>query len=219
MKSKNNDIAVIGLGTFGFALAVNLEKQGNNVMAIDIDMEKINHIKNQVSVAIQADVTDEDVLKKIDIQHFDKVIFGMSHALESIILSITLMKKLQVPYIIAKANTQIQREVLLKIGVDEVVLPEIATATRLAERLTHPNILEKFELHTNQSLMEVVVPKKFHKKTLKELELRKKYGINVIMKKKNDETDLITDADTYLYYNDILFVVGNEKNILKIFVD
>ncbi len=217
MKTIQNDIAVIGLGTFGYELAVQLQKKGHSVMAIDIDMDKINHIKDAVSIAIQADVTDEDVLRKIEIHKFDKVIFGMSSALESIILSITLMKKLQVQYIIGKANKQIQKEVLLKIGADEVILPEIATAIRLANKITNPNILERFDIDEEQSFMEVKVPKEFLHKSLRELELRKNYGINVIMKKYNGKTEIVTDPDMVFNEKDTIYVIGKNKDIQKIF--
>ncbi len=216
-KIKYKDIAVIGLGTFGYELAVQLAAQGHNVLAIDKDMEKVNHIKNLVYEAVQADITDIDVLKKLEIQKFDEIIFGMSSALESIILSITLMKKLNVHHIIGKANTLIQKEVLLKIGADEVILPEIATARRLAERISNPNIMEKLEIDSGQFLIEVKVPEKFHNKDLKELELRKKYGINIIMKKNNDKMEIISDPSTKLLHGDIILVVGAEEIVNKIF--
>jgi len=219
MKLKKNDIAVIGLGTFGYELAVQLEKRGHSVMAIDIDKDKINHIKDFVSLAIQADVTDEDVLRKIEIDKFDTVVFGMSSALESLILSITLMNKLHVKHIIGKANTQIQKEVLLKIGAHEVILPEIATAIRLADRITNPNILEKFELDAEQSLVEMVVPKKFFGKSLKELDVRKNFKVNVIMKQNEGKMEMITNADEKFREGDIIFVVGKDKDIQKNFSD
>ncbi len=213
------DIAVIGLGTFGFELAVQLSKLGHGVLAIDTDEKKINAIKDEVSVAVQADVTDEDVLRKLEIEKFDKVIFGMSNALESIILSITHMKKMQVKYIIGKANTRIKKEILLKIGADEVILPEISTAQRLAERISTPSILEKFEIDAANSLIEIKVPEKFHQKTLKELDLRKKHGITVILRRHGTSTEVISRPDIKLEKDDIVFVLGDEAVVKKVFVD
>ena len=211
------DIAVIGLGTFGFELAVRLAEEGHGVLAIDIDEKKINAIKDFVPVAVQADVTDKDVLEKLEIDKFDKVIFGISSALESIILSITLMKKMNVKYIIGKANTYIKREILLKIGADQVVLPEISTAIRLADKLTHPTILEKYELDDNNFLLEVQVPDKFIGKSLDELNLRKKYGINVVMKKNKFKTEVITNPTIKFEKDDIVFVIGSVPVIEKVF--
>ncbi len=212
------DIAVIGLGTFGYELAVQLSKDGHNVMAIDIDEKKINDIKDKVTVAIEADVTDKDVLKRIEIDKFDEIIFGMSSALESIILSITLMKKMNVKHIIGKANTRIQKEILLKIGADDVILPEISTAIRLAEKLTNPGILEKFKVDKVNTLMEVQVPASFHHKSLRELDLRRKHGLNVVMRKQSDRMEVISDPDLKFNENDIVFVIGNEAKIKKTFL-
>ncbi len=209
------DIAVIGLGTFGYELAIQLASEGHHILAIDVDMKKINDIKDHVDVAVQADITDPDVLKKIQIDQFDHVILAMSSALEAIILGITYMKKMQVKNIIGKANTYIQKEILLKIGADEVILPEIATAKRLAERITHPGIMEKFAIDRKNMLIEVKVPKKFQNKTLRELDLRKKYGLNVIMINRNGQTEIISSPDIKFEENDVIFVVGNEAQIKK----
>jgi len=213
------DIAVIGLGTFGYELALQLADKGHHILAIDLNMKIINEIKDKVDVAIQADITDPDVLKKIQIDQFDTVILAMSSALESIILSITHMKKMNVKKIIGKANTQIQKEILLKIGADEVILPEISTAIRLAERITHPDIIEKFQLDNDNMLIEVKVPPKFHQKSLRELDLRKKHGINVIMRTHNGKTEVVTKPEMKFEKDDIIFVIGNEAQIKKTFFD
>ncbi len=212
---KKKDIAVIGLGTFGYELAIQLAQNGHHILTIDIDERKINQIKDEVDVALTADITDPDVLKKVQINQFDYVIMAMSSDLASIILSIVQMKKMKVPYIIGKANTHIQKEVLLKIGADEVILPEISTAIRLADKITHPDMIEKFVINEDNTLVEIVVPKKFHGKTLKELDLRKKYGINVIMISRNDKTEVVTKPDIVFQNGDKIFVIGSEKQIKK----
>lgn len=212
------DIAIIGLGTFGFELAVRLADEGHGVLAIDIDEKKINAIKDFVPVAVQADVTDKDVLEKLEIDKFDKVIFGMSNALETIILAITHMKKMKVKYIIGKANTYVKKEILLKIGADKVVLPEISTAIRLADKITHPTILEKYDLDAKNSLLEVEIPNKFIGKTLSELDLRRKHGINVVMKKDKSKTEVISNPNVEFNQGDIVFVIGSITVIEKVFM-
>ncbi len=213
------DIAIIGLGTFGFELAVRLAEEGHGILAIDIDEKKINAIKDFVPVAVQADVTDKDVLEKLEIDKFDKVIFGMSNALETIILAITHMKKMKVKYIIGKANTYIKKEILLKIGADKVVLPEISTAIRLADKITHPTILEKYDLDAKNSLLEVEIPNKFIGKTLSELDLRRKHGINVVMKKDKSRTEVISNPNIEFIQGDIVFVIGSATVIEKVFME
>jgi len=211
------DIAVIGLGTFGFELAVQLAKQGHGVLAIDIDKKKVNAIKDLVPVAVVADVSDESVLKKLEMEKFDKIIFGMSSALETIILTITHLKKMNAKHIIGKANTRLKKEILMKLGADDVVLPEISTALYLAEKITHPTILEKFRIDYKNSLLEVKIAEKFIGKSLKEIDLRSKYGINVVMIKRNNETNIITDPNLIFEKEDEVFVIGDEKIIKKLF--
>ncbi len=211
------DIAIIGLGTFGFELAIQLSKAGHSILAIDINEKKVNAIKDYVEMAIVVDITDEDVLKKIEINKFDKVIFGLSSDLESIILAITHMKKLGVKHIIGKANNRIKKEILLKIGADEVNLPEIAAAINLAEKISYPSVLDKFRIDYNTSLIEVKLPDKFVGKSLKELNLRKKYGLNVVMRKNKKETEIITNPDIVFDENDVLFIIGDESRFKELY--
>ncbi len=212
---KKKDIAVIGLGTFGYELAMQLAKNGHHVLVVDKDEKKVNQIKDDVDIAIVADITDPDVLKKIQITTFDSVILSMSSNLESSILSIVHMKKMNVPYIIGKANTHIQQEILLKIGADEVILPEVSTAIQLAEKITHPNILEEFVVNDDTLLMEVLIPERFQGKTLKELDLRRKYGLNIIMYSRGGKTEVISSPDFAFEKGDIIFVIGKESVIKK----
>jgi len=213
------DIAIIGLGTFGFELAVQLTKRGNSILAIDIDEKKVNNIRDLVSVAVQADITDEDVLKQLEINKFDMVVFGMSSALESIILAITHLKKMGVKYIVGKANTRIKKEILLKIGADEVILPEIGIARQLAEKISNPSLLEKIKIDDKNTIMEVTIPKKFIGKSLRDLDLRKKYDINVILKKTEKQTQTIIEPEELLQKGEIIVVIGNENTINRVFTD
>lgn len=213
------DIAIIGLGTFGFELAVQLTKRGNSILAIDIDEKKVNNIRDLVSVAVQADITDKDVLKQLEINKFDMVVFGMSSALESIILAITHLKKMGVKYIVGKANTRIKKEILLKIGADEVILPEIGIAKQLAEKISNPSLLEKIKIDDKNTIMEVSIPKKFIGKSLRDLDLRKKYDINVILKKTEKQTQTIIEPEELLQKGEIIVVIGNENTINRVFTD
>ncbi len=211
------DIAVIGLGTFGYEVARQLSKNGHHILAIDTDEKKINQIKDEVDIALIADITEPDILKKIQIDQFDQVILAMSSNLESIILGITHMKKMGVKHIIGKANTPVQREILYKIGADEVILPEVSAAIRLADKITHPDIIEKFKITDNNTLMEVVVPGKYEGKSLKDLDLRKKYGLNVLMLSRDGQTEVVTQPDLKFKKDDIIFVIGDESQIKKTF--
>lgn len=217
MKNKNKDIAVVGLGTFGYEVAIKLHKSGHYVMAVDKNSEIINQIKDKVTIAVQADVTDEDVLKKLDFDKFNRVILGMSDSLETLILAVTYLKKMNVNKIIAKVNTRIQKEILLKIGADEVIQPEVTMADMLVRKISYPYVLESLTVDSENSLIEISVPEKFSGKTLRELDLRNKYGIIVILKYEKDRYHIVTNPETILFQAEKIFIAGKEDVILKVF--
>lgn len=211
------DILVIGLGTFGYALAVKLYNNGNKVMAVDKNEHLINQIKDNVTVALTADVTDLEVLERIDAAKFDYIVLGTSSSLETGVLTLTHLKKLKAKNIIAKANTYLQKEVMIKLGANEVILAENAMAQRLANRITHPNIQEIFTLDDAISLVSVKVPKRMAGKPLKELDLRNKHKISVFIRKVGNKSEIISNPNIKFNEGDELFVAGEEANIFKIF--
>ncbi len=215
----NKDIAVIGLGTFGYEVATQLHVAGHYVLAVDAKSEIINQIKDKVTIAVQADVTDEDVLKKLDIGKFNKVILGMSNSLETLILTVTFLKKLKTKCIIVKANTAIQKEILLKVGADEVIQPEVAMAKMLVRRISYPYVLESLTVDSKNSLIEISVPEKFSGKSLRDLDLRNKYGIIVVLKSEKDRYRIVTNPETILFQGEKIFVAGEEEKILTLFGD
>jgi len=217
MKHNNKEIAVIGLGTFGYEVATKLYESGHSVLAVDKNAEIINKIKDKVTIAVQADVTDEDILKKLDFEKFNKVILGMSDSLETLILAVTHLKKLNIDSIVVKANTHIQKEILLKIGADEVIQPEVTMAHMLVRKISYPYVLESLTVDSKNSLIEISVPEKFSGKTLRELDLRNKYGIIVILKSEKDRYHIVTNPDTILFQAEKIFVAGEETKILEVF--
>jgi len=217
MKNTNRDIAVIGLGTFGYEVATKLHESGHHVMAVDKKSEIINQIKDKVTIAVQADITDEDVIKKLDFEKFYKVILGMSDSLETLILAVTYLKKMNVNSIVVKANTHIQKEILLKVGADEVILPEVSIADMLVRKISYPFVLESLTVDSKNSLIEISVPEKFSGKTLRELDLRNKYGIIVILKSEKDRYHIVTNPETTLFQAEKIFVAGKEDTILEVF--
>ena len=216
MSEKN--YAVIGLGIFGYRLAVELFELGNNILAVDRNRKLVEQIKEKVTEAVVADASDYDALEELKIQDFKTVIVGMSDNLEQLILCVTNLKKLGVERIIAKANRKIHEEILLKIGADEVVLAEREMAERLAHRISRPDILKIIDVDSEVKLVNVKLGKKFAGKTLKDLKLREKYNINaILLKRKDNPIKLITDPDIRFQEDDELYVAGNEDDIYKIF--
>ena len=216
MSEKN--YAVIGLGIFGYRLAVELFELGNNILAVDRNRKLVEQIKEKVTEAVVADASDYDALEELKIQDFKTVIVGMSDNLEQLILCVTNLKKLGVERVIAKANRKIHEEILLKIGADEVILAEREMAERLAHRISRPDILKIIDVDSEVKLVNVKLGKKFAGKTLKDLKLREKYNVNaILLKRKDNPIKLITDPDIKFQEDDELYVAGNEEDIYKIF--
>ncbi len=211
------DFAVIGLGTFGFEVAKKLFEQGHNVMAIDKNPITIHNIQDCVTVAINADIADTAVIDELQLFEFKKIILGLSSNLETLILTIAYLKNNGAAYIIAKGNSELQKQVLIKVGADEVIIPEKEVASKLTERLTHPNIIDRFVLDHNILLINVKVPAKIANKTLEELELRQKYNITVLIRKHEGKSVIINNSKFVLNEGDEIFVAGDAKNIEKIF--
>jgi len=211
------DFVVIGLGTFGFEVAVNLYDQGHNVMAIDKNPITIHNIQDRVTVAINADISDTAVIDELQLFDFKKIILGLSSNLETLILTIAYLKNRGAEYIIAKGNSELQKQVLLKVGANEVIIPEKEVANKLTDRITHPNVIDRFVLDHDVLLINVKVPKKLANRTLEELDLRHKYNITVLIRKHEGKSVIINNSKYVLNEGDEIFVAGDAKNIEKIF--
>jgi K+ transport systems, NAD-binding component len=171
---------VIGLGKFGTAVALSLESLGYPVLAIDIDENAIDSIKDKVSFAEIVDATNPEALEETGIKNCDTVIIALDH-LESSVLIALILEELGIHHIIAKANSQIHGRVLRKIGVKEVVFPEEDMGVRIANRITSANILDYIEITPEVDLLEYkVLHKDLIGKSLAELALRNRFGVTVI---------------------------------------
>lgn len=210
------EFVVIGCGRFGQSVAKALFSLGINVMAIDIDEEKILEISSEVNQAVQADVMDESVLKELGVNKFDVAIISIGSNLEASIMATLMTKQLGVKKVIAKAQNEIHSEVLLKVGADRVVFPERDMGVRLAHNLVSTNILDFIELSPEYSIVEIVAIKDWENKMLKELRLPTKYGINVMAIKRNENINISPYADDIIKEGDILVVIGNTKDIRRV---
>lgn len=225
---KDKVYAVFGLGTFGFEVATTLAGEGATVIAIDHNSDKIEKIKNLIEQAILIDSTDEDALGKAPIENIDTAIIGMGDEIEASILTTALLKKYGVPNIIARAISDIHKKVLKQVGASQVINIEIEEGQRLAKELTNPEILDTMELGQNQMVASISVPEKFINKSLKDLDLRKKYKVNIIsIKREKVEIDdvgnpisteftVVPTPTTILKSNDVIVVAGSREAINKI---
>lgn len=209
------NFAVIGMGRFGESLAKTLYSEGYEVLAVDLDQERIDTIAPYVTHAVQADGTDEMALKALGLRNFDVIVIAMGD-MQSSILSTLLCKEMGVPYVAAKANNAAHAKVLFRMGIDKVVFPERDMGVRVAHSLVTGNILDYIELSPDFGLIETSVPKEWEGKTLQELDVRVRYGIN-IMAIKNDEGIVISpSSNDKLNAGDVIIIIGDNTALKRI---
>ncbi|MBU3100132.1 MULTISPECIES: potassium channel family protein [Clostridium] len=208
---------VIGLGRFGTSVAETLYALGNDVLAVDSDEEVVQSISDSVTHSVQVDANDENSLRALGIRNFDCAVIGIGDNIQSSILATVLVKELGVKYVITKATNALHAKVLYKIGADRVVFPERDMGERVAHNLVSSNILDYIELSPDYSIAEVVSPIEWHNKTLRELNIRAKYGINVMAIKRNNDVDVSLSADNIIESGDIIVAIGSieELNALE----
>lgn len=176
--------AVIGLGRFGTRLATTLVKAGQEVIAIDTDRDLIEAIRNDVTVAVRLDATDERALRGQGVDKVSCAIVSIGESFEANIMATALLKSMGVKRVITRAATPIRRQILSHVGADQIISPEDESAVRLAQALITPNIISFLEIGEGVSMVQMRAPKKFHNKKLVELGLREKYSVNLVAIKK-----------------------------------
>ncbi len=207
---------VLGLGRFGEAVCKTLYAKGYEVLAIDENEEIINEIQNHVTHAIVGDCTDESVLKAVGARNFDAAIVAVGGKIETSILSTVLLKEMGVNFIVARASTELHGRILKKVGADRVVLPERDMGIKFVQSLASSHIVDMIELSEDHSIVEVRPLASWVGKTLDELNMRKVYGITVMAAKEGRDVIVSPRADYQIKEDDILVVVGNNRNIDKI---
>ena len=200
---------VIGLGRFGSEAAKKLCELGCEVLAIDVRSELVQQLSNHVTHAVVADAQDKDVLRALGAKDFDCAIVSIGGSLADSVLATMNLKELGVPFIVCKAHDETHRQVLMKLGADQVVIPEQENAARLARSLSNPNVLDYIELSDEYGIIEVPAPKRWLDKSLKELNVRAKLGVNIIAIEREGKIDVSPAADYKILEGDILVVLGD----------
>ena len=207
---------VLGLGRFGSAVAITLAEMGYEVLGVDNDVERVDDLKNKITEVVQADITEEKALTELGAKNFDAAIVGVASNLESSILTTIILKEMGIKYVIAKAQNNLHAKVLEKIGVDKIVFPERDMGIRIARSLITPNIKDYIELEPDYSIIEIEASSDFEDKTLSELDLRNKYGINVLAIKRDDKFNISPQAKDVIRKGDFLIVIGETEKITKL---
>ena len=215
IKMSKKQFLIIGLGRFGSSIAKTIYELGQDVLAIDKDEEKVQEISDYVTHAVQMDSTDESIVKTLGVKNFDVAVVTIGSNLQDSVLSTLILKELGIKYIIAKANNELHAKVLTKIGADKVVLPERDMGARVAHNLVSSNILDYIELSEEYSILETEAIKEWFNKSLKEIEIRKKHGINVVAIKRGDKVNISPSAEDIIKENDVLVAIGSVKDLNK----
>lgn len=212
----NKQFVVIGLGRFGASVAKTLYSLGNDVLVIDKDEDLIQDISDSVTHAVQMDATDENALRTLGLRNFDVAVVTIGANIQASVMVTLLVKELGVKYIIAKGNSDLHAKVLYKIGADRVILPEKDMGVRVAHNLVSSSILDYIELSPDYSIMEIEALDEWQDKTLRDLKLRSKYGINVMAIKKGDEINLTPSANDTVESKDIIVAIGSAQDLANL---
>lgn len=207
---------VIGCGRFGTSVAKTLYKMGNDVLAIDGSEEIVQSISEEVTHAVQADATDEHALRSLGIRNFDVAVITIGSDIQSSIMATLIAKELGVKYVVSKAQNELHAKVLYKIGADRVVFPERDMGIRVAHNLVASNILDYIELAPDYSIMEISSLVEWEGQTLIELDIRSKYGINVMAIKHGNQINVSPKANDRIEKGDILVVIGHNDDLKKL---
>ena len=207
---------VIGLGRFGMEVARQLCVLGCEVLAVDTRSDLVQQISGDVTHAVVADARDKDVLKALGAKEFDCAIVSIGGSLADSVLATMNVKELGIPKVVCKAHDETHRQVLLKLGADQVVIPEQENAGRLARSLSSHNVLDYIELSDDYGIIEVPAPKSWQGKSLKELNVRAKLGVNIIAIKGEAGINVSPAADYAIAQKDVLVVLGDSAALKKV---
>ena len=207
---------IIGLGRFGSSVAETLFTLGNDVLVIDKNEELDQDISDKVTHAVQMDATDETALKSIGIRNFDVAIVTIGDDIQSSIMATLLLKELGVNYIVTKAKNELHEKVLKKIGADRVILPEKEMGVRVAHNLVSSSILEYIDLSPDYSIIEIEVIDEWCDNSLRQLNLRSKYGMNIIALKGKEGINISPAPDEIIKKGDIMVVIGSADDLNKL---
>ena len=210
-------ILLIGLGRFGRHLAVELNELGHEVMAVDDDEDRVNEILPYVTNAQIGDSTNANFLKSLGIGNFDICFVTISANFENSLETTSLLKELGAKIVISRAERDIQKKFLLRNGADQVVYPERQVAKWASIRYTADHILDYMEIDASHAIFEAEVPEEWLGKTIGELDVRRKYNINIIAVKDKGGVNIALSTDTLLKQDATILVIGEHKAIKRWF--
>ncbi|MBQ3105763.1 MAG: TrkA family potassium uptake protein [Lachnospiraceae bacterium] len=210
-------ILLIGVGRFGGHIAMKLNELGHEVMAVDKNEERVHDVLPYVTNALIGDSTNEEFLDSLGIDNYDACIVTIGDNFQNSLETVSLLKELGAKQVIARASRGVQEKFLLRNGADRVVYPEKQLAAWTAIRCTSDHILDYIELDHDTSIFELSIPDKWKGRSIVELDIRKRYGINILGTKKEGKLDLYVTPETILSGDKTVLVMGPQKSIQKYF--
>ena len=213
---KKKTYAVFGLGRYGIAVARELVENGMEVIAVDATQSIVNDAAAYLPICKCADITDSEVIKHLGIADIDTVIVCMANSLEASVMAVTLCKEAGVKNVIAKCANKMHQKILLRVGADEVVFPENESGIRLARNLMSSGFIDMISLSKDVSMVEIDVKEEWVGKNLIELNLRKKYGFNVVAIKKGEKVNVNINPEQALEADTTLIVIANTSKLGKL---
>ena len=208
--------AVFGLGRYGIAVARELVNNGAEVIAVDCDERIVNAAADELPICKCADITDPEVIRQLGISNVDVVIVAMANNLEASVMAVTLCKEIGVKTVIAKCANEMHQKILTRVGADKVVFPENESGIRLAKNLLSSGFVDMVSLAKNVSMIELEVKPDWVGKNLIELNLRKKYSVNVVALRKGNMVSVDIDPHARLQAEDKLIVIANTEKLAKL---
>ena len=210
-------VLLIGLGLFGKHIATELNRLDHEIMAVDQNEDRVNEVLPLVTSAQIGDSTNVDFLQSLGIKNFDVCIVAMSGNFQNSLETTSLLKELGARCVVSAAKRDVQEKFLLRNGADEVVYPEKQMARWTAMRYTGDHILDFIEIDDDHAIFEIQMPKEWNGKTIGQLDVRKKYNINILAIKENGRMNMSISPDTYLSASKSLLVLGDYKSLHKCF--
>lgn len=210
-------VLIIGLGNFGAMVAKQVRELGHQVLAVDKNEDRVNKALPIVRDALIGDSTNEEFLNSLGINNFDVCVVTIGSDFQSSLETTSLLKELGGKLVVARANREVQAKFLLRNGADEVVNPEKQIAKWTAIRYTSDHILDYIKLDDSHAIFEVAIPEEWVGKTVAELDIRRKYGINIMATKENGDMNMTVLPDTVMSETKTLLVLGEQKAIQKCF--
>ncbi len=207
---------VLGLGLFGKSVAKTLVELGHEVLAVDDDIDTVNSIANHVTHVVQANVTDEEFLKSLDVPNADGVIIAIGTNIQVTIMATVLLKELGAKFILVKAQDEFEARILYKIGADKVILVETDMGIKVARSLISDNVLDAIEISKDFSILSIPVPESWCGKAIGELLIRSRYGVNIIVIRNPNGTIMMPQPDLLLKPGVVLTLMGSNNNLKKV---